>query len=155
MYQHLSVLILIAYAQCEVCSSMDDEGPGWSVPTGRCIECNRKTRSHVIEPPEYNKYLQEVIVAQSDDFASKKWEEVDEVEKWERVKEAVVMCHACWLGKRDETFSQLEKKCDEWVENPLPNMQRLKSFLTKWEKFGFCDNMGDNERKNRIIEERH
>ena len=98
-----------------------EEAPLWAVKYGGCISCGIGTRSHVLEPPEYESYEQEVIVEQSDDFASKKWEEVDTVTKW---------------AISDE---------------PLANMQRIKSFLSKWVKFEFEEVVPADEEMNMLV----
>jgi len=61
------------------------------------------------------------------------------------------MCHKCWLKLRDKTFTQLERDSGAWIEEPLANSQRIKSFLTRWTDFGFGEDMPDPE-KNNIIQ---
>ena len=51
------------------------------------------TRSHGLEAAEWEEYEEEVVVARSDDLASKQWEEVDTITKFGLVKENTVMCH--------------------------------------------------------------
>ena len=68
---------------------------------GPCIDCGIGTRSHVLSPAEYEPYEEEVVIARSDDFASKEWEEVDTITKYALSQAAVVMCHKCWLSKKD------------------------------------------------------
>jgi len=73
------------------------ERPEVATKYGPCINCDRGTRSHVLEPALWESYEEEVIVGRSDDFAAKQWEDVDYITRHDRVEEATVMCHSCWL----------------------------------------------------------
>ncbi len=119
-----------------------------AVPYSKCIECGTGTRSHVLKPPVYEAYLQETRprrIGETDD-------DVPAVEKHELVEDAEVVCHKCWLKLRDKTFNQLKRDSGKWIEEPLPNSQRIKSFLTRWEEFEFGSNMPDGD-MNKIITE--
>ena len=98
---------------------------------GDCIDCGSGTRSHVLEPAEYDSYEAEVILNRSDDFATKEWEEVDTVTKYALSQSAVVMCHKCW-SKKIATFEKIiNANHDKWIEGGVksirPVMQILKS----------------------------
>jgi len=83
--------------------------PEISPKYGPCVDCGRGTRSHVIEPALYEEFEEEVIIGRSDDFATKKWEDVDTITKAMRVEEAVVMCHSCWLENVAEFNDKIPK----------------------------------------------
>ena len=74
------------------------------------------------------------------------------VEKQEIVEDAEVICHRCWLDLREKTFKQLKRDSNKWIEEPLPNSQRIKSFLTRWEEFEFGTNMPDDDLNKTITE---
>ena len=102
----------------------------------------------MLKPPVYEAYLQETRprrIGETDD-------DVPAVEKHELVEDAEVVCHKCWLKLRDKTFNQLKRDSGKWIEEPLPNSQRIKSFLTRWEEFEFGSNMPDGD-MNKIITE--
>lgn len=117
-----------------------EEPPEWSVKYAKCVFCGTGTRSHILEMPEYEPYLQET--------RPRKFEEekdVETVQKWEMVREASVCCHACWVDYRHKTFKQARKDIPEWVKEPLSNSQRIKSFLSKWVEYGFGVDEPDDE----------
>lgn len=116
------------------------EQPDWSVKYAKCIVCGTGTRSHILEMPEYEPYLQETRPREYEDE-----EGVETVQKWEMVVEASVCCHRCWMDIRDKTFKKARKDIPEWVKEPLPNSQRIKSFLNKWVEYGFGVDEPDEE----------
>ena len=111
----------------------------------KCITCGIGTRSHILEMPEYEAYLQETRPRRYEDE-----EGVEAVEKWEIAKDAVVMCHKCWIELREKTFAQARRDVPGWIEDPLPNTQRIKSFLTRWEEYRFGEDEPDSE-MNQLI----
>ena len=112
-----------------------------SVPYDKCIECGVGTRSHVLKEPVYEAYLQETRHWRQGETD----EEVPTVEKYEMVEGAEVVCHKCWLKLREKTFKQLKRDSGTWIDEPLINSQRIKSFLTRWTEFGFGEDMPDAE----------
>ena len=79
-------------------------------------------------------------------------EEVETVKRWELVRDASVACHKCWTALREKTFLQVEREVPKWVEEPLSNSQRIKSFLTRWVQYGFGEDE-PNEDVNKVVEE--
>jgi len=96
--------------------------------------------------PEYEPYLQELRQRAYED------EEVETVKRWELVRDASVVCHKCWTALREKTFSQVEREVPKWVAEPLPNSQRIKSFLTRWVEYGFGEDEPDED-VNKVVEE--
>lgn len=119
-----------------------------TVPYASCIECGNGTRSHVIREPIYEPYLQETRVRMEGETD----EDVPTVKKWELTEDAEVMCHKCWVALREKTFKQLKRDSTSWIESPLPNSQRIKSFLKRWQDFAFDEEMPDEE-MNGIVEQ--
>ena len=116
------------------------EQPDWSVKYAKCIVCGTGTRSHILEMPEYEPYLQETRPREYEDE-----EGVEAVKKWEMVVEASVCCHRCWMDIREKTFKKARKELPEWTKEPLPNSQRIKSFLNRWVEYGFGEDEPDEE----------
>ena len=54
-----------------------------STPWESAKKCGVGTRSHELEPAEYEIYIEEVIVGNADAYSAKQWEDVEEVEKYE------------------------------------------------------------------------
>ncbi len=119
-----------------------------SVPYAKCIECGVGTRSHVLKEPVYEAYLQETRHRRPGETD----EEVPTVKKYEIVEGAEVVCHKCWLKLREKTFKQLKRDSVTWIDEPLVNSQRIKSFLTRWSEFGFGEDMPDTE-MNDLVEQ--
>ena len=119
-----------------------------AVPYASCIECGTGTRSHVIREPIYEPYLQETRVR----FDDEEDEDVPTVKKWELTEDAEVMCHKCWLSLREKTFKQLKRDSAAWIESPLTNSQRIKSFLKRWQDFGFDEESSEPE-LNDVVEQ--
>ena len=98
---------------------------------GPCIDCNMGTRSHVLSPAEYESYETEVVIARSDDFASKDWEEVDTITKYALSQEAVVICHKCWIKKKDSFERVIDANFNTWKNGGMtavrPVMRVLKN----------------------------
>ena len=97
-----------------------------STPWGKCIDCGCGTRSHELEPAEYEIFTTEAIVAGSDVYASKEWEDVEDVEKFERVLDAIVMCHKCWSAKQTVFVSFVRKHFENWRDNALDHAADIK-----------------------------
>lgn len=97
------------------------------VKTGNqpCNVCTKPTRSHVIKPALYEEYIAEVVVDKSDEYANNQWEETEEVTRTRKVKEAVTVCHKCWLIRLEEIREILEKDYEKWESNPANHMSRI------------------------------
>ena len=122
------------------------EQPAWNVKYAKCVSCGTGTRSHVLEMPEYEPYLQELRQR------AYEGEEVETVKRWELVRDASVSCHKCWLTLREKTFLQVESEVPKWMADPLSNSQRIKAFLTRWVEYGFGED-GPDEDVNKVVEE--
>tara|TARA_Y100000592_G_C5357130_1_gene261743 strand:+ start:141 stop:587 length:447 start_codon:yes stop_codon:yes gene_type:complete len=96
---------------------------------GPCVSCGNGTRSHVLEAAEWEEYEEEVVVARSDDLASKQWEEVDTVTKYALVKENTVMCHKCWLEKAESYATVIDSNFDKWVSGGVTSIRPVMKVL--------------------------
>jgi hypothetical protein len=84
---------------------------------GPCEGCEAWTRSHVLEPAEYEIIKEEVIVASADVYAAEQWEDVEEVERYDMVLDAVVMCHRCWTERQERFAKFVKKRFEDWRDN--------------------------------------
>lgn len=125
--------------------------PKRAVPYDNCIECGRGTRSHVLKPPSYESYEEEIMVGQADVHATKQWAEFDTVEKWEMSEGPTVMCHSCWLEVKEKTLKFVKKNLPTWIESPMSNTQRIKSFLGQWKEFEFGVQHPVDEEANKLV----
>jgi hypothetical protein len=107
--------------------------------SGPCVECKKKTRSHELEPAEYEEYMQEVIVNRSDVQAGKGWEDVEEELRSEIAIEPVVMCHGCWTSKQESFGLRMSGKFSEWTENPIANAAPIRKSMETLKYYGFDD----------------
>ena len=125
--------------------------PKRAVPYDNCIECGRGTRSHVLKPPQYEEYEEEIMVGESDVHATKQWAEFDTVTKWEMTERPTVVCHTCWLVVREKTITLGNKHIDKWIESPMQNSQRVKTFLGRWKEFEFGTTIPVDENMNQKV----
>ena len=110
-----------------------------NTPYSRCVDCGCKTRSHVLEPAEYEIYTEEVIVGTSDSHASKGWEDVDEVDKYEMVVEPRVICHRCWLIKQSRFAKLVEKRYSIWMDKTILHAVEVKKAINTQVAYEFED----------------
>ena len=110
-----------------------------NTPYGRCTDCGCKTRSHVLEPAEYEIYKSEVILGSSDVYASEGWEEVEEVDKYEMVIEATVMCHKCWCIKQDKFAERIKAKYELWMDKTVFHAAEIKKAVNTQIAYDFED----------------
>lgn len=96
-----------------------------ATPYGKCVVCTTGTRSHVLEPAEYDQYEEEVAVAHSDDYASEAWEEVETITKFSLAIEPKVMCHKCWVKKQTSVVSLIDAHFDNWSASPATSMRHI------------------------------
>lgn len=116
----------------------DSVATPWSV----CKSCGKGTRSHVLEPAKYEEFIAEEIIGQSDEFASKAWEEVDEVVKYRLATEPIVLCHVCWDEQQIKLERLVEESIDKWLERPIFYANRIHAIIDtcsyyKFEKLDF------------------
>ena len=119
-----------------------------NAPYSRCRDCNCKTRSHVLEPAEYEIYKAEVISGTSDIYSAQGWEEVDEVEKYEMVTEPTVMCHKCWLVKQDKFADLVKAKYDLWMDKTILHVAEIKKAVNTQIAYDFEDDTTIHALKN-------
>lgn len=119
-----------------------------SDPYSRCVDCDCKTRSHVLEPAEYEIYTEEVIVGTSDSHASKGWEDVDEVDKYEMVIEPRVICHKCWVIKQTKFAKLVEKKYSTWMDKTILHAVEIKKAVNTQVAYDFEDEKTISALKN-------
>jgi len=94
-----------------------------------CISCAAGTRSHVLEPAEWSEYEQEVVVDQSDDFASEDWEEVETVTKFALVTDNKVMCHKCWVTKLESYAKVIDSNYNKWLSGGASSIRPVMKVL--------------------------
>ncbi len=119
-----------------------------STPYSRCIDCDCKTRSHVLEPAEYEIYKGEAILGSSDVYASTGWEEVEEVDKYEMVIEPKVICHGCWLIRQDKFAKLVKSRYDNWMDNTVLHATEIKKAVNTQIAYDFGDNKTIHALKN-------
>jgi hypothetical protein len=89
------------YGECNICKR--------ATPYGECNICKRPTRSHVLEPAIYDEFTTEEVIGRADDYASKQWEEVEEVVKYRLAKKAIVLCHGCFVEQERKLTAMVDK----------------------------------------------
>lgn len=113
----------------------------------KCLDCGVRTRSHVMELQEYEEYEElwedddiEEYQGRKKGVADEEAEEEEEeniVIRYQKVSEAVVMCHSCWVPKRQKAINFAEKKIEEWEKDPASHMRRINKFLKQWRYYAF------------------
>ena len=119
-----------------------------NTPYGRCCDCECKTRSHLLEPAEYEIYKAEEITRSADIFAADGWEEVEEVEKYEMVIEPKVLCHKCWVVKQTQFASLVKKKYDVWMKETILHAPEIKKAVNTQVAYDFKDDKTISALKN-------
>jgi len=109
--------------------------------SGPCNICTKTTRSHVLQKALYENYVTEVVTARSDEFASNRWEETEEITKARKVKEAVVVCHICWLKRREEIQELLEKEYPKWEKSPVNHTGRIQIVAELCDSYQFDEEL--------------
>lgn len=110
-----------------------------ATPWGQCIDCGCGTRSHELEPAEYEVYTAEAVRHASDIYASVEYEEVEEVDRYEMITEAVVMCHKCWVARQDKFRIFVQKKWSEWSSDPVTHVVPIKRAVNTQVYYGYED----------------
>jgi|SaaInlStandDraft_1057018.scaffolds.fasta_scaffold95412_2 hypothetical protein len=72
-----------------------------NAPYGKCIDCGCKTRSHVLEPAEYEIHIAEGRMGPAHN-RNQSHSEVNDSEVFEMVVGPKVLCHKCWLIKQSK-----------------------------------------------------
>lgn len=120
--------------------SNDDEYedmPKFAVPYGICVGCGVGTRSHCLTPPEWERIEQEVVVNESDDYATDQWEETETVVKWVRTVEPEVMCHKCWISTLDKMQKKLHQSKEAWETDIESNKLEIQKYLKEYKLYGY------------------
>jgi hypothetical protein len=105
-----------------------------------CVVCSKKTRSHVLELPEYEEIDIVIEDGHLEEYQgrSKKGEEEPEViTTYDRLTDPVCMCHGCWVIKKQTAVKTLMSKKGDWLESPGTNMKRISVFLESWLYYNF------------------
>lgn len=110
-----------------------------STPWGECKNCGVGTRSHELEAAEYEVVLEEVIVGTADAYAANQWEDVDEVEKYEMVLEAVVMCHRCWVNVQSSFVKMVKENFEQWSGEVKAHATAIKRVINTQVYYEFTD----------------
>ena len=97
-----------------------------ATPYGKCKSCQKDTRSHVLEAAQYEEFIEEVVIERSEEYANKHWEETEDIVKMRKAREAVVVCHVCWLERRREIQKIFERDYEKWNKNPTSYISRIK-----------------------------
>lgn len=119
-----------------------------NAPYSRCVDCGVKTRSHVLEPAEYEIYKGEAILGSSDMYASEGWEEVEEVDKYEMVIEPTVICHKCWLIKQGKFAQRIKSRYDTWMDKTVLHAAEIKKAVNTQIAYDFEDEKTIHALKN-------
>ncbi len=109
-----------------------------ATPYSVCKYCTAPTRSHVLEPALYEDFKSEIVINSSDEYANKHWEEVEEVVKARKTSDPIVVCHKCWLTKRDEMTTIINAEYDSWINDTISHINRIQTIAhsCKYYKFG-------------------
>lgn len=110
--------------------------------TAKCLDCGVTTRSHVMELQEYEEYEEVWEDDEIEEYQGRKKgvqeeEEENIVIRYQKVSDAVVMCHSCWVPKREKAIKFAEKKIEEWEKDPASHMRRINKFLKQWRYYAF------------------
>ena len=108
-----------------------------ATPYSVCKFCKKPTRSHVLEPAKYEEFKTEIVINSSDEFANNRWEEVEEVVKARKAVDPIVVCHICWLTKKDELYEIIHNEKDEWRKDPVANLSRIHSIAHAYKYYEF------------------
>ena len=108
-------------------------------PAGNCKGCGKISRSHILEPAQYEEY--EIATDSEEEEYRASYEEEtgeDEVElRYMLLERPTVMCHGCWVRFKDDQVSALEGAYDEWIANPISASPHIKMFLKRWKYHKF------------------
>lgn len=108
-----------------------------TTPYGRCVDCECKTRSHLLDAAEYEIYTEESITRSPDLHASVRYEEFEEVDKYEMVIEPRVVCHKCWLVKQSKFAKLVESKYELWMDKTIQHAVEIKKAVNTQVAYDF------------------
>ena len=116
-----------------------------NVPSAPCVMCKTRNRSHILEPPLYEEYKEEVEVTEWQEYQSKapEEEEPEVIIKYALAEDAKTMCHKCWLKKQGLMSSVLETQSEKWLENMPEHVLKVKKFLKDWKYYQFSREVGE------------
>jgi uncharacterized protein Yka (UPF0111/DUF47 family) len=114
-----------------------------ATPYSTCKVCDKPTRSHVLEPAQYEEFTVEAVINQSDDYANKRWEEVEEVVKARKAADPIVLCHTCWLSKNKELATIIESEFDVWMDDTMGSINRIHSIAHSCKYYQFSGELED------------
>ena len=109
-------------------------------PAGSCKGCGKKSRSHVLEPAQYEEYEIATLPEQEEykaNFEEENGEEEIEL-RYQLLECPTVMCHGCWLRFRESQIVALEETYEEWVADPISSSPHIKMFLKRWKYHQFA-----------------
>jgi hypothetical protein len=121
--------------------------PHLNVPHAPCVDCGKKTRSHILKIPDYEEFEEQVFRDLEEYQAAQKGEEPEEdaefVIKYRRLEDATVMCHGCWKDNRAKAGGYLSRNKETWMADPLANLPKIRKFMTDWDYFDFSERRKD------------
>ena len=113
---------------------------GINAPYGKCTDCGVRTRSHVLEYPDYEEYEEE-IPEELQEYQGRKKFEADEdpqvIIKYQRLNEPTVICHRCWVIQRDKATAYLNKNLKNWTADIPTHITKARKFVKDWQYFDF------------------
>ena len=113
---------------------------GINAPYGKCTDCGVRTRSHVLEYPDYEEYEEE-IPEELQEYQGRKKFEADEdpqvIIKYQRLNEPTVICHRCWVIQRDKAIAYLNKNLKNWMADIPTHITKARKFVKDWQYFDF------------------
>ena len=113
---------------------------GINAPYGKCTDCGVRTRSHVLEYPDYEEYEEE-IPEELQEYQGRKKFETDEdpqvIIKYQRLNEPTVICHKCWVKNRDKAVAYLNQHLANRMEDLPTHITKARKFLKDWQYFDF------------------
>jgi hypothetical protein len=108
-----------------------------AIPWADCNSCGVGTRSHLLEPALYQEYITQQIIDQSDEYASKQWEDVEDVVKVELAEKPIVLCHKCWVKKQNGLDQLISRKYEDWLADPLMHVITIQRILKTYQYYKF------------------
>jgi len=105
-----------------------------------CVVCGKKTRSHVLERPDYEEIDIVIEDGHLEEYQGRSTQTDEKPEiytTYERLTDPVCMCHGCWVAKKETAVKTLMSKKGNWLESPGTNMKRINVFLESWLYYNF------------------
>ena len=112
-----------------------------ATPYSVCKYCKAPTRSHVLEPALYEDFKAEVVINRSDEYANSHWEEVEDVIKSRKTADPVVVCHKCWLKRKEELAQIIDNEYDSWMDETMSHINRIQSVAHSCKYYDFGGEM--------------